>query len=90
MRERNLTVEHFVKVEPVHADDALAASEGDKTILGETAAADEQAAGPSRLLIDLAVEGVQLCDTGRLAVPFCLDEIDFASELEAAVDLFAA
>ena len=36
------------------------------------------------------MEGVQLGDTDRLAVPFGLKEIDLASELEAAVDLLAA
>jgi hypothetical protein len=75
---------------PPSADDALAMSEGSKAILGEAAVADEHAAGPGRPLLDLAVEGAQLSAPDRLAVPFGLDEIDLASEPEAAVDLFAA
>ena len=88
--EREFAVEHLVEVEAVHADDALAAPEGGETVIGETAVADKEAAGPCGLLLDLAVEGVQFGDADRLAVPFGLEEVDLASELEAAVDLFAA
>lgn len=87
--EWEFTVEHLVEIEPVHADDALAAPEGRKALFSEAAVADEQAAGPGGLLLDLAMEGVQLGDAHRLAVPLCLDKVGLASELEAPVDLLS-
>jgi hypothetical protein len=88
--ERDFAIEHLIEVQTIHADDALAASEGDETVLGEAAVADKEATGPGRFLLDFAVERVQLGNADRLAVPFGLDKVDLASELEATVDLFSA
>ncbi len=87
--ERDRSVQHLVEIEAVHADDALATPEGDETIIGEAAVADEQASGPRRLLLDLAMKGVQLGDADGLAVPFGFEKVDLAAKLEAAIDLFA-
>lgn len=90
MVERDFAVEHLIEVETVHADDALAASEGCKAVVGETTVADEEATGPGRFLFDLAVEGVHLGGADRLTVPFGFEEVDLTSELEAAIDLLTA
>ena len=88
--ERDFPVQHLVEVEAIHADDALATTERDEAVIGEAAVADEETSGPGRLLLDLAVEGVQLGDADGLAMPFGFEQVGLASELEAAVDLLAA
>jgi hypothetical protein len=87
--ERNPPVQHLVEIQAIHADDPLAPPKGHKTVIGEAAVADEKSAGPRRLLLDLAMEGMQLGDADGLAVPFGFEQIDFAAKLKAAVDLFA-
>src|SRR6202020_1274326 len=52
--------------------------------------ADEETAGPSGLLLDLAVECMQIGDADRLAVPFSFEKVDLASEWEAPIDLLTA
>jgi hypothetical protein len=46
----------------------LLTPEGGKAIASEPAVVDEQSARPCRLLLDLAMEYVQLGDANRLAV----------------------
>jgi hypothetical protein len=67
--ERDFAVKRLVKVEAAHADDALAAAEGVESLVGESAIADEKAARPGGLLLDLAVERMKLGDPDRLTVP---------------------
>src|SRR5690606_17473846 len=55
---------------------------------GESAIANEQAAGPSGLF-QLAVKGMQVGNADRIAGPFGFEEIDLVIEQEATVDLLA-
>src|SRR3546814_36092 len=87
--ERYFPVEHLVEIKAVHADHALAPTESDETVFREAAVADEQAPRPRRLLLDLAVERVQLGDAEGLAVPLGFEKIDLGAKQKAAVDLFA-
>jgi hypothetical protein len=87
--ERNLPIQHLDKVKAIHADEALTPPEGKETVIGEAAIAYEEAPGPRRFLLKLPVEGVQFGDTDSLILPFGFEQVDVASKLEAAVDLFA-
>jgi hypothetical protein len=55
----------FVEVEAIHADGALALSECNQAVLGESAMADKETARPRGLLVELAVEGVELARSAR-------------------------
>ena len=54
MCQRKLSIQHFIEVEAVHANDALAPTEGGESIITETAIADKETVRPRRLLLDLA------------------------------------
>jgi hypothetical protein len=63
--DRNLPVKAFIEVVPIHADHSLPTTKRDEAVLGETAVADEQATSPGRLLLDLALESMEVCSTGK-------------------------
>src|ERR1700737_4175918 len=90
MIERNFAIQRLKKVVAVHTDDALASAESRQPFVGEAAIADEKATGPSCLLLDFAVKGVQVGYAHRLALPLGLNQVGLVAELEAAVDLLAA
>ena len=83
------SIQHLVEIQAIHADDALASAECDKTVIGEAAVADEEPACPRGFLLNLTMKGVQLGDAYRLAMPLGFQQICVTAELEAAVDLFA-
>lgn len=62
--ERQFSVKPVEEIETVHADDALAASEGDQAVFGKAAVADEQASRPRGLLLQLSVECVKVGSAG--------------------------
>jgi hypothetical protein len=81
--------EHGIEILAAHADDPLAAPEGVQPVFAEANVAHKQAAGPSSLLAELALENVEIGRWCRLGLPFCFKQIGVAGEIEAAVDLLS-
>jgi len=87
--QRDLALQRFVDIATIHADDALAGPERGEALGGEAVEADEEAAGPRRLLVELTVEDVEIGGRRQRRLPLRLEQVDLVAENEAAVDLLA-
>jgi hypothetical protein len=56
--------------------------------LSETTLAYEKHTGPSRLLFNFAMEGMEFSHSYRIPHPFVFNQVGFVTKLKAAINLF--